>query len=171
MAMSSSESPGGSLPGQLWSRLRSNHPIVSQLIRFALVSGLATAINTVVFLIARTWWDAIPANLLGLVVSTAIGTEINRRFTFEAGRTHRWRAHVQTAGTVLFYAFYSSGVLLVVNAMITNAAPWQETLAVVLTGMVSGLVRFVLLRTWVFATRADRPRDVPSGRNRAPLAR
>lgn len=139
----------------------SSHPLLAQVIRFALVGGLGTAVNSAIFLVLRTWWDPVPANLVALVLSTAVSTEANRRFTFGAALLHRWRAHVQSVGTVVFYAGYSSAVLLLVDALIENQTPVHETVAVALASVLGGVCRFLLLRDWVFgpddAVEAPRP--------------
>jgi len=157
-------------PDPLPHRMRMRHPVVAQLIRFTLVSGFSTAVNATVFLVARIWWDTLPANLLALVVSTLVGTEVNRRFTFEAGLTRRWRTYVQNGGTVVVYAFYSSAVLLTLDMMIDDPTPVQQTVAVSTTGILIGLARFLLLRSWVFGAE-DGPRDVPSEKHTPHVAR
>lgn len=141
----------------------SSHPLPAQVIRFALVGGLGTAVNAAIFLVLRTWWDPMPANLVALVLSTAVSTEANRRFTFGGTMLHHWRAHVQSVGTVVFYAGYSSTVLLLVDALIENQTPVQETVAIVLASVLGGVCRFLLLRDWVFgpddAVETPRPEE------------
>ncbi|WP_232664751.1 GtrA family protein [Pseudonocardia sp. TRM90224] len=134
-----------------------HHGFVAQLLRYAVVGGLGTLANALIFLVLRTWWDPIPANLLALVLSTAISTEVNRRFTFGGSEMHHWRAHVQNGGTVLFYAFYSSTVLLLLGAVIDSPAAWQESLAVAVASVAGGLARFLVLRYWVFGERDLEP--------------
>lgn len=150
------------VPGSFRDRLRLRHPVLVQLARYAVVGGLGTGVNALIFIFLRTWWDAVPANLLALVLSTAVSTEVNRRFTFGADHTHRWRAHVQNGGTVLFYAFYSSTVLLLLGLLVDDATPVQESLAVATASVLGGLGRFLVLRYWVFG--AD---DAPAARTGA----
>jgi putative flippase GtrA len=133
-------------------RLRLNHPLLVQLVRYAVVGGLGTLVNALVFLLLRTWLDAVPANLVALVLSTAVSTEVNRRFTFGGAAVHRFRANVQNGGTVLFYAFYSSAVLLLLGWLVGSPSPVQETLAVAAASLLGGLGRFLVLRYWVFGT-------------------
>jgi putative flippase GtrA len=131
-------------------RLRLRHPLLVQLVRYALVGGMGTAVNAAVFLVLRTWWDAVPANLVALVVSTAVSTEVNRRFTFGGAIVHRWRTYVQNGGTVLFYAFYSSAVLLLVGLLVDSPTAVQESVAVATASVLGGAARFLVLRYWVF---------------------
>lgn len=130
---------------------RERHPLAVQLGRYAVASAVATAVNALVYLGLRTGWDdPLGANLVALLVSTLVSTEINRRFTFEGAPVHRWRARVQVAGTVAFYAVYSSAVLLALGALVDDPAPLLEAAVVSAASVLGGLARFLLLRFWVF---------------------
>ncbi|NMI01788.1 GtrA family protein [Pseudonocardia acidicola] len=139
----------------LAARLRVRYPLLTQLARYAVVGGLGTVVNAVIYLVLRDFLDAVPANLVALVLSTAVSTEVNRRFTFQGAEAHRWRAYVQDGGTVLFYAFYSSLVLVLLDQVIPAATEWEEALAVALASVLGGLLRFLVLRYWVFDTRPE----------------
>jgi putative flippase GtrA len=132
-------------------RFRLEHPLLVQGVRYTLLGAAGTAANAAVFLILRPWLDAVPANLIALVLSTALSTELNRRFTFGGARPHHWRNTVQNGGTVLFYAFYSSGVLLLLGDLVDSPSPLLESLVVALASVLGGAVRFLVLRQWVFA--------------------
>jgi len=137
-------------------RPRLHHPLLVQIAHFTVVGGLGTAVNAAVFLLLRTGLDTVPANLLALVVSTAVSTEANRRFTFGGGAVHRWRARVQIGGTVLFYAFYSSTVLLLLELAVDSPTPVQQTIAIAAASVLGGTGRFLVLRYWVFDAPARR---------------
>jgi putative flippase GtrA len=137
---------GRSLP-----RFRLEHPLLVQIVRYAVLGAAGTGTNALIFLFARTWLDAVPANLIALVLSTALSTELNRRFTFGGAAVHRWRNTVQTSGTVLFYAFYSSAVLLLLGIFVDSPSPGLESLTVAAASLLGGTVRFLVLRQWVFA--------------------
>jgi putative flippase GtrA len=132
-------------------RFRRQHPLVVQVVRFTALGAAGTAANALFFLVLRGWLDAVPANLVALVLSTALSTELNRRFTFGGAEGHTWRNTVQTGGTVLFYAFYSSGVLLLLDELVDSPSPALESLAVAAASAVGGVVRFLVMRQWVFA--------------------
>lgn len=121
-----------------------------QLARYAVVGVAGTAVSTVLYLVFRTWWDAVPANLAALVLSTVAGTEANRRFTFGGAVVDRSREYVQNAATVVFYAFYGSAVLLLLQQVVVEPTAVQESLAVAGASVLGGLVRFLVLRNWVF---------------------
>lgn len=132
-------------------RLRQAHPFAAQAARYTIVGALGTAANAVIFLALRTWWEALAANLAALVLSTLLSTEVNRRFTFQgAASAHRWRTSVQNGGTVVFYAFYSSAVLISLALVVDDPSPWLQSVAVAAASVIGGAARFLLLRYWVF---------------------
>ena len=136
-------------------RSRPRHPLFPQVARYVLVGGLGTAVNATAFLLLRTaGLDAVPANLVALLVSTAVSTEANRRFTFGGAAVHPWRARVQIGATVLFYASYSSAVLLLLGLLVDAPTPVEETIALAAASVLGGAGRFLVMRNWVFGTSA-----------------
>ncbi|MBP2370520.1 GtrA family protein [Pseudonocardia parietis] len=131
-------------------RTAARYPLATQLARYAVVGGGATAFNAALFLLVRPWLAAVPANLVALTVTTALSTELNRRFAFGGARAHRLREWVQDLGTVAFYATYTSGVLLVLQWLDPATTPAHEAAAVALASIGGGLLRFAVLRFWVF---------------------
>ena len=149
-------------------RLRRQHPLVVQVVRYLVVGGVATAMNAAIFLVLRIWLDSVPANLVALVLSTAVSTELNARFTFGGvAAHHQWRRHVQNGGTVLFYAFYSSAVLLVLGLVVSAPSPFLESVVVAAASALGGTARFLVLRQWVFRS----PPEGGSGRGEPPGTR
>ena len=136
---------------------RADARVVRQLARYGVVGVLGTAVSALLYLVFRTWWDAVPANLAALVLSTVASTEANRRFTFPGMAADRRREYVQNAGTVAFYAVYSSAVLLVLGAVVGDLTALQESSAVATASVLGGVVRFVVLRNWVFGSRPAVP--------------
>jgi putative flippase GtrA len=159
--MSSAALVTAGVPGPWRAGMRLHHPLVLQVARYVMVGGLGTAVNAAVFLLLRTaGLDAVPANLVALLVSTAVSTEANRRFTFGGTAVHRWRARVQIGGTVLFYAFYSSTVLLLLGLVVDTPTPVGETVALAAASVLGGAGRFLVLRYWVFGTSDELARPV-----------
>jgi putative flippase GtrA len=139
-------------PHALWrARLRLQHPTLVQLARYAIVGGAGTSLNVVLFLVARPFLSAVPANLVAIVVTTVATTEANRRFTFGAEGGHRWRTLLQNACTVIFYAFYGSAVLMLLGALVPSATVLMESAAVASASLLGGLARFAVMRLWEFA--------------------
>lgn len=135
-------------------RLQARHPALAQLVRFVVVGGLSTLLSACLFLVFTLWLDSVVANLIALVLSTVVSTEANRRFTFGgAPAQSTWRVHVQNSGTVLFYAFYSSIVLLLVDGLVPGADPVLESATIATASILGGTLRFLVLRYWVFVRR------------------
>lgn len=134
---------------------RGHHPTVRRLVRYATVGGAATALNAVLFLLLRYALDTFTANLVALTLTTAVSTEANRRFAFDGARAHRLRGWVQDIGTVAFYACYTSVVLVTLHALVTEPTPGQEASAVAAASLAGGLLRYTVLRYWVFEAGAD----------------
>ena len=151
VALAVAGSPVG-MPASWRARMRLHHPLLVQVTHYVVVGGLGTAVNAVAFLLLRTGLEAVPANLVALLVSTAVSTEANRRFTFCGEAVHRWRARVQIGGTVLFYAFYSSAVLLLLELVVDAPTPVEQTVAIAAASVLAGIGRFLVLRYWVFGT-------------------
>lgn len=156
------QGPGIGVPHSFSARLRMRHPLFAQLLRYAVVGGLGTVLNAVIFLVLRTWWDAMPANLAALVLSTVVGTEVNRRFTFDDAPPHPLRAHLQTVGTVVFYALYSSAVLVLLAMVVESPTAVEQSVAIAAASLLGGLARFLVLRDWVFRDDEHDPHAAPS---------
>lgn len=135
-------------------RLVERRPVLGQAARYLVVGGGSTLLNGLIFLLLRNWWEAVPANLVALVLSTAVSTEMHRRVTFGGAEVRPLRAQVQNGGTVAFYAFYSSSVLLTVGVLVTDPSPLLEGAAVAAASVLGGTCRFLLLRHWVFRAPA-----------------
>ncbi|BBG00267.1 MULTISPECIES: GtrA family protein [Pseudonocardia] len=140
-------------------RFTAARPLLRQLSRYAAVGGLSTGLNATLFLLFRPWLAAVPANLIALVLTTALSTELSRRFAFGGPPAFRLREWVQDVGTVAFYACYSSVVLVVLHALAAAPTPTEEATALVLASLGGGLLRFAVLRFWVFDLRQDRGDD------------
>lgn len=135
--------------------------ILSQLGRFAVVGVLSTLAYGVLFWLLREAMTAQQANALALLATAVGNTAANRWFTFRV-RGRRGRARHQAQGLVVF------GMGLAVTAgslaLLTTLAPGAPRVAelVVLTAanVVATLLRFLLLRAWVF--RGHRGRTAAS---------
>lgn len=142
--------PVGGRAAGVVAALSRRHPLAVQLARYAAVGGGATALNAALFLLFRPVLPAVPANLVALVLTTAVSTEASRRLAFDGAPAHRLREWVQDAGTVAFYATYTSVVLLALHRVGGAATPGEEAAVVAAASLAGGLLRFAVLRFWVF---------------------
>jgi len=128
--------------------------LVSQLVRFAVVGVASTLAYLALFWVLRGQLGAQPANAVALAVTAVANTAANRRLTFGLrGRSGRLRAQAQ--GLVAFGAglALTAGALAVLAATAPHASRAVELAVLVAANVAATLLRFLLLRAWVFPVR------------------
>ncbi len=119
------------------------------------VAGVAaTGLQAVLFLALQPVLGAQPANLVALAITTVGNTEFHRRVTFATRKYHAGKRHFQDLVTFAFYAAYGSIVLASLDAMITEPTALEQTGVLLAASVVGGIVRFAVLRWWVFERRS-----------------
>ena len=146
--------------------------LAGQLVRFAGIGVVSTLAYLLLFVLARPVLGAQAANLVALLLTAVANTAANRRLTFGirgvdgAGRAHALGLLVFTVGLTL-----TSGSLAVLHALAPGASRVAEVLLLLLANAVATLVRFLLLRGWVFRARqAPTSPLVRSSRSHVPTA-
>lgn len=130
-------------------RLDVSHPVV-----WYLVAGVATTgLQELIFLAARPAIQSVAANIVAIALTTLANTEFHRRVTFAHMRTSAVRLHLQSLGTFAFYAGYGSIVLVLLQAIVDSPSATLEAVILAVTSTIGGVIRFVVLRWWVFTTR------------------
>lgn len=129
-------------------RSASAHPVVWYMVAGAVTTGL----QEVLFLAARPILGAVTANVIAIALTTLANTEFHRRYTFADKRTSPLRLHLQSAGSFLFYAGYGSVVLVALQAIVGSPSATLEAIVLAATSTFGGILRFVVLRWWVFST-------------------
>ncbi|MCV6981006.1 bifunctional glycosyltransferase family 2/GtrA family protein [Mycolicibacterium pulveris] len=122
-----------------------------QVVRFGSVGVVSTAAYVVLFLLLQGWCGAQLANLIALLVTAIGNTAANRRFTFGIGGLRRMTRH-QVEGLIVFAIALaiSSSSLAVLHGVVPEPHDLIELAVLVSANLVATLVRFVLLRGWVF---------------------
>jgi glycosyltransferase involved in cell wall biosynthesis len=144
-------------------RLRAERrdPGISRLLHFAGVGLASTAAYTVMFVGFERIAPALAANGISLMLSTALNTEMNRRFTFDIpGGTRRLAAHIGGLTSLSVALLMTSAALGLVHATAgAHAAVALQLLAVLVATALATAVRYVLLErcSVVHSGRADRP--------------
>ena len=123
--------------------------------------GVASTIAYLLLFIAlRHTAGAQTANLLALLLTAIANTAANRRFTFGVRGTARVARH-QLEGLVVFgiALAVTSGSLAALHLLAGQPHHAVELAVLVIANLAATVVRFVLLRGWVFHPRRTDPTD------------
>jgi putative flippase GtrA len=125
--------------------------LTGQLIRFAGVGAASTLAYLVIFGGLRVGLPAQPANLLALLITAVGNTAANRRFTFGvSGRGGIGRHHLQGLAVFALGLALTSGSLAVLDGVAPAAGRAVELAVLLLANLAATVLRFLLLRGWVF---------------------
>ncbi len=124
-----------------------------QLVRFAAVGATSTLAYLLLFVSLRGGLGAQGANLVALLVTAIANTAANRRFTFGV-RGRRGAARHQFEGLLVLGLglALTSGSLALLHLFAAPGGP-AELVAVVGANLLATVLRFLLLRNWVFRPR------------------
>ncbi|MFQ1000457.1 glycosyltransferase [Modestobacter sp. SSW1-42] len=137
--------------------------LVGQAVRFAGIGVLSTLAYLVLFVALRHVVDAQPANLVALLVTAVANTAANRRITFGIrGGPGAGRAQVQGLVVFVLGLVLTSGTLAVLHSLTDSPARSTELLLLVAANALATLLRFLLLRGWVFRTPAPATAPEPA---------
>ncbi|WP_299954084.1 dolichyl-phosphate beta-glucosyltransferase [uncultured Modestobacter sp.] len=127
--------------------------LFGQLIRFAAIGVASTLAYLLLFVLLRTVVGPQPANLVALLVTAVANTAANRRITFGIrGGPGAGRAQLQGLVVLGLGLALTSGALAVLHAVTPSPARGTEVLLLVVANALATLLRFLLLRGWVFRT-------------------
>jgi putative flippase GtrA len=149
--------------------------LARQLVGFCVVGGLSTLLYLLLYSGFRTFSGAQVANALALLVSAVANTAANRRLTF--GVRGRDRAVRHQAQGLVVYGIglaLTSGSLAALNAASGAPAHSTELAVLVAANLAATVLRFLLLRAWVFPEQAPQPQPqaqplrVPTASGRTP---
>ncbi len=125
--------------------------LLRQLVRFGAVGLLSTFAYAVLYLLLRPSMGAQGANAFTLLLTTVGNTALNRRFTFGiAGRARRARQQLQGLVVLGVTLTMTSGALGVTHAVHPDPGHQAELLVLIGANGAAILVRFLMLRRWVF---------------------
>jgi putative flippase GtrA len=122
-----------------------------QLGRFAVIGALSTVAYILIYLLLRQTTGAQLANALALLITAIANTAANRRFTFGTRGRDRAVRH-QAEGLVVFGIGLgvSSGSLALLHALVPHPSTAAELAALVAANLLATVIRFVMLKAWVF---------------------
>jgi putative flippase GtrA len=122
-----------------------------QLVRFAVIGVVSTLAYLLLFVLFRGSVGAQAANFFALLVTAMANTAANRRLTFGIAGKAKAATH-QAQGLVVFAIglVVTSGSLAALHLISTHPRRGVELVTLVTANLVATLIRFVLLRRWVF---------------------
>ncbi|WP_436788749.1 glycosyltransferase [Yinghuangia sp. YIM S10712] len=129
-----------------------------QLPRFAVVGVLSTLAFILLYALLRTAMPALVANALSLLITAIGNTAANRRFTFGVrGRSDALRHQAQSGLVFVIGLAVTSLALGALHMTAPGASRAVELTVLVAANALATLVRFLMLRVWVFraSTHAD----------------
>ena len=145
-------------PGTTTTPVRAPAGLVGQLFSFAVVGGLSTVAHLVVLALLSGTMPTQSANLAAFLLTAVANTAANRRLTFSVqGGAGAVRAQLQALVGLGLGLALTSGSLAVLDLLAPTASTTAELLLVLLANAAAGLLRFALLRSWVFPQGAARP--------------
>jgi putative flippase GtrA len=127
--------------------------LTGQLVRFGAVGVLSTVAYLVLFVLLRAPLGAQGANAVTLLITAIANTWLNRRFTFGiVGRRGATRQQLQ--GLIVFGLALglTSGTLAVAHSLHSTPPATLELALLIVANAAATLLRFLLLRRWVFGT-------------------
>jgi putative flippase GtrA len=130
----------------------------SQVLRFATIGALSTLAYAVLFLAFRSALDAQAANALALLLTAVANTAANRRFTFAIHGSARYVRH-QAQGLIVFGLALglTASSLALLHVLVPDPSRAVELAALVAANLLATILRFALLRSWVFRERRAAP--------------
>ncbi|MGN6300644.1 MAG: glycosyltransferase [Angustibacter sp.] len=125
--------------------------LLGHAVRFAVVGALSTLAYAVLFLAARPSLGAQGANLVALLLTAVANTAANRRYTFGVtGRSGVGRHQAQGLLVFGLGLAVTSGALAGLHARVPSAGHGLELGVLVIANVAATVLRFGLLRQWVF---------------------
>ena len=142
---------------RLAARPRSSR-FAGQVVRFLAIGVLSTVAYALLYLLLRSVFPPQAANALALLATAVANTAANRRFTFAIRDGAHWFRH-QLQGLAVFGLALglTASSLLVLHAADPHPSRAAELTVLVAANLVATILRFVLLRSWVFRARRAAP--------------
>jgi putative flippase GtrA len=171
----------GSIPVQAIYAELGRRPIVpqsrpsffGQVVRFGVVGAISTMAFALLFMMLQGTFGAQQANFLALLLTAVGNTAANRRFTFGINGPEKLFTQ-QFQGLVVFALAWSitSSSLAALHTLTPDSSSTMELLTLTGANILATLMRFVLLRIWVFRVRSSvgAAKRVSAGVKTAPVS-
>jgi putative flippase GtrA len=129
-----------------------------QVASFVAIGIFSTIAYAVLYIAFRSAMAAQAANALALLLTAIANTAANRRFTFSVrGSRHSVRHQLQGLAVFGLALGLTAASLALLNAVDPDPSHGVELLVLLAASVLATILRFVLLRSWVFRTRRAAP--------------
>jgi putative flippase GtrA len=128
-----------------------------QLPSFAIIGVISTVVQLALYALLRVALPVLAANVVSYVLAAIANTAANRRFTFGVTGPDGAIRHQMEGGVAFLVGLVvSTAGLAVVHAADPRASRLTELAALFGFNLLAAVIRFVLLRAWVFHPRRAR---------------
>jgi putative flippase GtrA len=129
-----------------------------QVLTFAAIGVLSTLAYAALYLVLREGMSAQASNALALLLTAIANTAANRRFTFDVRGSAGTVRH-QFQGLVVFALALglTASSLALLHLVDPNPSHLVELAALIVASVLATVLRFALLRTWVFRAHRASP--------------
>ncbi|MFI5085135.1 MAG: GtrA family protein [Actinomycetales bacterium] len=118
---------------------------------FAVVGAICTLASVSIFAALRPAAGVQWANLIALVLTSVLNTELNRRHSFGIRGRRRWFTdHRRGLWVMLLALGLTSGSLWLLHHLAPDASVLDELLTITGANVIAAVTRFTLLRYWIF---------------------
>lgn len=132
-----------------------------QVLRFGAVGIASTLAYALLYLLLQPGFGAQAANFAALLITAVVNTTANRRFTFGIRGQDHYTAH-QLQGLIVFGLAWglTSSSILALHALVAAPGVGIELTTLTLANVAATLMRFGLLKAWVFRDREASRREI-----------
>jgi len=149
---------GGRIPASAGEVASMPVPFNAQVLRFLAIGVASTVAYALLYLALRPSLPAQTANALALLLTAVANTAANRRYTFSVrGRARVVRHQVQGLIVFAFALILTAGSIAALHAFAPDAPRSVELAVLTAANLLATVLRFVLLRGWVFRSRRSAP--------------
>jgi putative flippase GtrA len=130
--------------------------LLRQGVRFGAVGVISTLAYLLIFSALHASIGSQAANLVALLVTAIGNTAANRRFTFGVrGSDGALRHHLEGLAVFAIALAVTSGSLSAVHYLVDATPHWLELSVLLVANLTATVLRFTLLRGWVFHPNRD----------------
>jgi putative flippase GtrA len=138
-------------------------PPRNPLLRFAMIGVASTFAYVAIYAVLRTGLSAQAANALALLLTAVANTAANRRLTFAIrGRADALRHQIQGFALFALALGLSAGALAALHRVVAHPARVVELTVLLGSSAAAALMRYLLMRSWVFRDRPADPATSPA---------